>query len=206
MRKNIVLNFRNEPKKEFGEYAQAYQRAAKKLFDLFSEYPDFVYNDLDGLPIVFLYRHAVELYLKSIVLRLNTILAIIFYIDKKSNFKSNEKIATHDLECLRKTIVDLIEDNKNSNDDLIEIKNEFSSSKTSETIDLLNKIIELDNSSFTFRYPTKRDLTACLEKHTIINLLDLGNSLEELCNKLTAMDWFLEAQYSKLCDFLEALE
>lgn len=47
-------------------YPTAYQQAASKLVEVFRAKP--YYSDAEACPIVFLYRHAIELYLKAILL------------------------------------------------------------------------------------------------------------------------------------------
>lgn len=63
---NVVLNFRHATNDEFAVYAEAFHWAgnilAEKMFDQAG------YNDLEACPIVFLYRRALELYLKAIAL------------------------------------------------------------------------------------------------------------------------------------------
>jgi hypothetical protein len=64
---NVVLNFTSFPKGDLGIYAHAYQQAANSLVEQFRGKP-YYYSDAEACPIVFLYRHSVELYLKLIVL------------------------------------------------------------------------------------------------------------------------------------------
>ncbi len=60
-----MLNFRQAPETEFEHYGHEFHRAARLLMRRFSSKPGF--SDLEALPIVFLYRHVLELYLKAIV-------------------------------------------------------------------------------------------------------------------------------------------
>jgi hypothetical protein len=71
---NIVLNFQHAANREFGFYARAFHEAGQALFGRM--FDGNGYNDLEGCPIIFLYRHALELYLKAIVLHGETILSI----------------------------------------------------------------------------------------------------------------------------------
>ena len=63
---DVVLNWLGEPGEELDAYAQAFHEAARKLFQNFGELE--VPPSLQALPIVFLYRHAFELYLKATIL------------------------------------------------------------------------------------------------------------------------------------------
>ena len=64
---NIVLNFQHAANSEFGVYARAFHTAGQALFERMFDKSS--YNSLEGCPIIFVYRHALELYLKAIVLR-----------------------------------------------------------------------------------------------------------------------------------------
>jgi hypothetical protein len=53
------------PAEEFGLYGEAFHRAAREMTRVLAENP--AYDPLDACPIVFLYRHATELYLKGVL-------------------------------------------------------------------------------------------------------------------------------------------
>lgn len=59
-----MLNFNHRASDEFDFYAQAFHRSAIRIAESLLSSPG--YNDLDACPIIFLYRHALELYLKAI--------------------------------------------------------------------------------------------------------------------------------------------
>jgi hypothetical protein len=64
---NTVLNWHSVPGGEFRFYARSFHTAAKALartLDLDSGSP----TDIDACPVVFLYRHALELHLKTFIL------------------------------------------------------------------------------------------------------------------------------------------
>lgn len=70
---NVVLNFMGRPESEFNVYASAFWRAGRLLAKSLA---GGGYRDMDACPIVFLYRHALELYMKSIVRRGKSLLSI----------------------------------------------------------------------------------------------------------------------------------
>jgi len=63
---NVVLNF-IRPESEFGIYGAAFWRAGRTLATSLAKQNG--YRDFDACPIVFLYAHALELYMKTIVRR-----------------------------------------------------------------------------------------------------------------------------------------
>jgi hypothetical protein len=64
---NVVLNFMRRPESEFGIYAAGFWRAGRSLATSLAKQRG--YRDFDACPIVFLYSHALELYMKAIVRR-----------------------------------------------------------------------------------------------------------------------------------------
>ncbi len=60
-------NWRNGPPQDLFLYAQSFHKAAKKLAEAFESDPG-PFTDLAAYPVVFMYRHALELHLKAIVL------------------------------------------------------------------------------------------------------------------------------------------
>lgn len=63
---NSVLDWRNIPEKDLYFFAQASHKAAKKLAGSLQLGLNPL-GDFDAYPVLFMYRHAVELYLKAIV-------------------------------------------------------------------------------------------------------------------------------------------
>ncbi len=69
----VVLNWVGTPEREFKWYGEAYHEAGKTLVEQLKNDPRFgLYgyppDSFKALPIVYLYRHATELYLKGIIL------------------------------------------------------------------------------------------------------------------------------------------
>ena len=59
----VALNFRKNPPSEFGVYAASFHRAGRALVQQLAEANG--YRDTDACPIIFLYRQALELYIKG---------------------------------------------------------------------------------------------------------------------------------------------
>jgi hypothetical protein len=64
---NTVLNWPNVPERGLWLYARSFHKAAKTLATAFQLHAD-PFTDPDLSPVVFMYRHAVELHLKAMVL------------------------------------------------------------------------------------------------------------------------------------------
>jgi hypothetical protein len=64
---NTVLNWRNVPERDLWLYARSFHTAAKKLAGTL-EVDSGPMSDFDPCPVVLMYRHAIELHLKALVL------------------------------------------------------------------------------------------------------------------------------------------
>jgi hypothetical protein len=64
---NPVVNRHNVPAKDLFLYARSFHTVAKKLAGAL-ELDSGLFTDFDVSPVVFLYRHALELHLKAVVL------------------------------------------------------------------------------------------------------------------------------------------
>ena len=62
---SFVISFTSDPKGDFGAFAKGYMLAANRLVRLLLEAPRF--SDYEAYPVMFLYRHALELSLKHII-------------------------------------------------------------------------------------------------------------------------------------------
>jgi len=72
---NVVFNFRGRAINDLSAFAAGYHEAGKILVQKMESVPG--YRDYEGYPILFLYRHALELYLKAIVYRSAQLLGLI---------------------------------------------------------------------------------------------------------------------------------
>lgn len=85
------------------DYARAYRRAALQLYKEFRQTDES--RDMDMHPIVFLYRHALELYLKAILLVGNGILLV----EGRPLKHSKQIFKNHDLKKLLPGVKDIFD-------------------------------------------------------------------------------------------------
>ncbi|MEZ5357982.1 MAG: hypothetical protein R3F48_04065 [Candidatus Zixiibacteriota bacterium] len=146
------------------------------------------YNDFSTLPIMFLYRHAVELYLKGIFIYGKCIDAL----------KSNSKIPTdlfsfnHKLEWFVPELKSICRMASWEWPPIIQLKN--------ETIELPQVILELskvDMSSTTFRYPfTKKTRETPINKSINFDIYRFALILKNTCELLSGACMGLNHQLS----------
>lgn len=179
---DVTINWKDNPLEEFAIYAGAYHRAGEKLMtDLLSE-PSF--HDIDPCPIVFLYRHSIELYLKEICL-----------LGHKFFQLRNKRLLLHgnDLEQKRlfnnHKLLPLVEVVKQIFEELgwsWDLEDEFAHFKEYKDFEtVLGEIDDLDSGSYTFRYPyDKHAGTASLTKGFSFNLASFQKKINIVISAL----------------------
>lgn len=142
---------------DVGQYAFAYQRAAKSLLE--HALPQGFKGRL-VFPVLFLYRHCVELHLKHVIL-----------LGRILERQSEEFPITHDLDRLwieAKPIIERTYPNGPSED--------LASAERS-----LRRLREIDPDSFRFRYPVARDKSPSLPESEVgINLAGVKRVIGQL--------------------------
>ena len=71
---NVVFNFQGDPTRDLLPFAMGYMDAANELAARFS---GSAYADYHGYPVLYLYRHALELLLKAVVYRGAKVMGIV---------------------------------------------------------------------------------------------------------------------------------
>lgn len=165
------------PAEEFDSYAEAFHRAAQRLTHDFLENP--AHHPLDACPIIFLYRHATELYLKG-VLRVGE--RLLGMTGQQPGFTASS-FMNHDLHLLLPPLADIFR-----------TMNWDESHK--EITDFVKRLNRLDPRSFTFRYPVDKKDDAALPKHFVF---DLRSFTQEA-------DSCLKVLYNASHSILEAME
>ena len=184
MHGNVVLNFQNSPMSEFGHYAEEFHKAGKLLVQRIKRSRG--YSDLQACPIVFLYRHALELYLKDIVIVGN------WFIESSgaTPVVKTEDIGSHGLSRLVpavKQAFDVVGWGWKIELDHMKTDKEFQK--------LLNEIDTIDPLSQSFRYPTKKNGDASLSKHFLFSIVEFCKTLDPILDLLDSASFGLREQW-----------
>jgi hypothetical protein len=138
----------------FGAIADSFMKAANNL-----DQNDGKTFSNSHLPINFLYRHAIELYLKSIIIVIHTSLNLSYGTKADPHILINEKwkpiTTVHSIENLFEYFKSLVNQNK---DRLSEICQTDWSDIPLELEESIKKVVQIDDTSIYFRYPS-RDLS-----------------------------------------------
>jgi len=178
---DIVLNWVGKPDEELDVYAQAFHEAARHLLRNFGEL--VVPPNLQALPIVFLYRHSLELYLKAVILA----------GDKHLQWHGQPPVSRDDIFTTHR-LTDLLRDLErvflaadlawNFGADHCRTRNQF--------VAILEEFDAVDPKASNFRYPVDREGQGALPSHFSFDLpsfcVRLDPILECLDGSVTSLD------------------
>lgn len=171
----VVLNSRRSPASEFGPYAASFQRAGLALAQRLAD--SHGYRDIDAGPIVYLYRQALELYMKGVIAsgrRLLDLSAEPLPINPRALFR-------HRLTPLVPAIAAIIRVAG------WEWRPEVPPFASEADLRIYLESLEtIDPTSFSFRYPMKTDGTASLPHHFRFNVLEFVEKITPLLELLDA--------------------
>jgi hypothetical protein len=182
-RRNFPLNFMNNPQDEFGPYAEAYHRAAKILAKRLHRASG--YMDTDALPVVFLYRHALELTLKAILL-----VGFGSPLGEKYKITADDikaALASHSLAPMFLQTVRVFKAAKIKwCPDIPGFSTEAEMSQS------LREFDKIDRKAVAFRYPTDRQLDGNLRTHFCFDLFDFAARMDLVLSTLNGARFCLE--------------
>lgn len=164
---NVVFNFTHRPTDDLGAFALGYREAANVLAQRMADARG--YADYDGYPILFLYRHALELSLKAIVYRGAKLVGLI----SEENIDVKKLFERHDLPRLLPAIRSIFAQmGSNFEGSGLHSYEDFAS--------LIKSIHSIDPGSYTFRYPLDRTGKANLPNHFVVNVLAFADGMNNL--------------------------
>ena len=186
---NVVLNFQNAAGSEFGVYARAFHIAGQALFERMFDKSS--YNSLEGCPIIFLYRHALELYLKAIVLHGEVILQM----KGKTLLTNRSLLQKHNLLPffpLLRQVFDAVGWTWELD---IEGVHTFE-----EVEELLRDFETVDHASYTFRYPVDTKGNPSVPHHFMVHMPTYCKRMDALLESLEAALMGLEVTEERMLE------
>lgn len=183
---NFVTAFTPEPRDAFGVFAKGYVRAADRMAEILLQRH---FSDYEAYPVVYLYRHALELSLKHIIYSCST-LAAYQYRDDIEDALHN----THDLSKLATTANAVLS--------ALYPEDEFISALCPRIRVTCNEFDEIDADSFAYRYPTDRKGRASTKQHQTINLRAFATHLSALLEDLDTIHFGVSAEIDMAQDAL----
>ena len=174
---NFVISFRPDLEQDFGAFAKGYALAASNLAEKLLEKSHF--PDYEAYPVVFLYRHAFELYLKGFYYRAKR---ISFF--KKSQSVEHQGKIDHSLVPFAETFQKICAALFSHDNELLQLADKI--------IRFANEFEEIDLDSFSYRYPMGKKGNKITAHHQIVNLFSFHQSMQELLDELEIIDFGLD--------------
>ena len=188
---NFVISFNADPKGDFDAFAKGYALAANRLAASLLEAQRF--PDYEAYPVVFLYRHALELSLKHIIYAGVELAAFRRMDEVNEQLKNN-----HDLVSLSQTAGKVL---------ALLFPNDEMLGRLKETVAALCKDwSEIDPGSYAYRYPIDTKGRASTKKHQVVNLRTLSNRMADVLEDLDTVHFGLDMETYQAQELHEILE
>ena len=189
-RRVASLNWICGPEK-FDVYARSFHKAAKALFEKYKTDTQ-VMLDTDICPIITLYRQALELYLKGILITGGQIMRAHSktFPEGENEFIFKNHGLCRLLDPVRKTFTE------------VGWVSNHTGTAGLETLDKLesyiNKMEKIDPTSHNFRYPLKKDGKPSVQPNFSVDVFDLATKMDLVLDFLDQADCGLSAYYDEL--------
>lgn len=188
---SFVISFTADPKGDFGVFAEGYTRAANRLAASLLEAQRFA--DYEAYPIVFLYRHALELSLKHIIYSGAELAAF-----RRMDHVNGELLNNHNLSKLSEVAVKVLS-SLFPNDNMLADLN--------VTVAALCKDwSEIDPDSYAYRYPIDKKGRASTKKHQVVNLRELSSRMATVLEELDTVHFGLNIETDSARQIYEVVE
>ena len=181
---NVVFNFRGSAINDLNAIAIGYHAAGKSLADTMASAAG--YRDYDGYPILFLYRHSLELHLKAIVYRGAQLLGLISDEEIDTRLLLTKHELTRFLPALR-AIFKAMEWDWDFEVSGLRSLDDFCA--------LIREIERIDPQSYCFRYPVTKKGDAALPRHFIINVISFARNMDSILDLLDGAVTGLEERW-----------
>lgn len=194
---SVLLNWHGTPEQEFPYLAEAYHLTAKEACAELRKDPRFGRDGspmeyFRAYPIIFLYRHALELYMKAVILVASPMLSI----KGMAPIDRDTLLRTHSLDKLRQDLERVFRS--------YGWKWDLGTDDFRCLADFRKAIAELhdiDKGSYTFRYPLDTKGIASLEPNFRFNLFAFCDVLDNL---FPVLEGLVTAAYEELQTTMQA--
>lgn len=187
------IGFSQNPRNDFGIFAKGYRMAGNALVSELSRKPRF--SCYEAYPVVFLYRHAIELALKNIIYK-----AALMSAFQRLDAVDAKLYNTHDLITLAKQARQVLFVLFPHDLDLNRIADDM--------IGLTQDISLIDSDSYTYRYPIDRKGNPAVPHEQCVALDEFRTLLDDLLEHLDTIDFGIQIETHtarELYSFIEGI-
>ena len=177
---DFSTGFTDKPKSEFGIFAKGYHRAAATLAEQLLE-RGHSFRDYEAYPVVFLYRHAFELYLKHLIYAPALLCAFKFINDLSSGLCNDHRLVPL-AQAVAKILKRLF-----PNDDELKIF-------LQKVLTTASEFTVIDPRSESYRYPITRGGDRSTPANQTANLQAFHSTMSHVLDGLEAVDFGLNVE------------
>jgi hypothetical protein len=177
-----VLNWRNVPKLDLWLHARSFHTAAKKLAGAL-EHDSGPLTDFNACPVVFMYRHAVELHLKALVLGDGS-----NFLETKPDTLSIQK--THSVSWLAQFVCQIITALKWEMEFRCDGIENFADFKA-----VIEELSTVDPGSYVFRLPVRAEGQNSAPGRVNLTIGEFGRKMDALLELLDSTADALAAEW-----------
>lgn len=188
---NFVTSFTRSPQYDFGVYARGYARAAKLVSEAVIASVHF--PDYEAYPVVFLYRHALELYLKSLIYKLSLVGGFRGIPDLYSRLYNR-----HDLRELADRVSKALHILLPTDSELAKVVDRI--------VTTSNEFSQIDSDSYSYRYPIDTKGDPSTVHHQIVNLASLASHMNSLLEEVEVIDFGMDIEIDVSEEMRERME
>ena len=190
-RGSFVVHFTSNPVTDFGIWGRGYTEAAKRLRESLLSGPRG--GDNDTYPVVFLYRHALELYLKGIMVAANHVVGLKSQLEFVEALRSDHRLLPL-FQAASRLLLRSFPDDPGISDFLAKLK---------KVVTDLNGV---DPGSFSFRYPVNTEFERPAGGSITMGLIELGQGMDEVLEAFDTIETALQVEGDDLEEALAYLE
>lgn len=184
----VVILGHSQPQWKFGAYGKAYHQAARQALARLRRKATI--EGSEACPAIFLYRHAVELYLKSVV----HVGKIVFLMSGRQDPPlTGNLLKTHRLDRLISTVSIILKEIGVRPHSIVPGVGMYSDLKK-----IIHELNEVDELSDAFRYPVDTTGTASVPKGTTLNVERFGMLMDCLLSYVEQCVDFLTGKWQDM--------
>ena len=188
---DFVISFTPNPQEDFGVFAKGYTLAANRLAGFLLEAPRF--SDYEAYPVVFLYRHALELSLKHIIYS-SVKLAAFKYLDDIHHGLQN----SHCLRRLARIVEDILA--------ILFPEDESLRQAIAMVTETCHEFSDIDPRSDGYRYPIDSKGQHSTKRHQRVNLRAVVDRMSSVLEDLDTIHFGLNIETEVAQKVYEAVE
>lgn len=188
---NVVISFGDNPKNHFGAFAKGYRLAASQMAERLMAQVRF--RDYEAYPVIFLYRHSFELYLKNILYKAVPLAAFKMMEGMDSSLHNKHKLIP-----LADKVVSVLKKLFPTDAELRQVAQRIRQ--------VAEEFSVIDPDSYSYRYPIDTTGNPSTPSNQIVNLRSFANMMNIILGHLETIDFGFNVETDQAQEIWELLQ